>query len=71
MLLLEDEKSGYQFFSNAYPGINSKSANGNSNIALELENISDDITTVVIADGAGFGAYIAKTMAAAREKRGY
>ncbi len=63
LLLVEDEKAGYQFYRNAFSRTECISSAGNSGIAVQLEELSKDRSVVVIADGAAFGAYIARVMA--------
>lgn len=58
MLLLEDSKSGYQFFENVLTENIVSSAEGNSNIYLRLLELKEQDKVLVIADGAAFGAYI-------------
>lgn len=66
VVLVEDEKSGFQFFSKALEDNKCFSAGGNSNIIKSLEDISRNDPVIVIADGAAFGAYVAKVVAYAR-----
>lgn len=66
VVLVEDEKSGFQFFSKALENNKCLSAGGNSNIIKSLEDISRNEPVIVIADGAAFGAYVAKVVAYAR-----
>lgn len=56
-VITEDSNSGYQFFSKAFNKCNVISANGNSNIVKKVKEIGDG-DTLVIADGAAFGALI-------------
>lgn len=56
-VLTEDSNSGYQFFSKVFSGSRVSSANGNGNIIKEIKKI-DNGDTLVIADGAAFGALI-------------
>ncbi|SDA41879.1 hypothetical protein SAMN02910275_00304 [Butyrivibrio sp. INlla18] len=59
ILVVEDKRAGYQFYTHSLDGINCISAEGNSNIikkVMEYANASNEIT--VIADGAAFGAYV-------------
>ena len=65
LVMVEDSKSGYQFFSKVCKEGSCKSVTGNSNFVGEIESVDKSIQTVVIADGAAFGAYVAKVMAAA------
>lgn len=66
IVLVEDSKSGYQFFSKVSKDGACKSVTGNSNFVSEIEKADKAKQTVVIADGAAFGAYVAKVMAAAK-----
>jgi hypothetical protein len=56
-IVTEDSNSGYQFFKKIYDKANVVSANGNANIVNKLGEISNG-DTLVIADGAAFGAII-------------
>ena len=68
VLLIEDKKSGYQFYHNLNGDVECISSEGNAGIAMQLESISKNKPVMVIADGAAFGAYIAKVMAVAKRK---
>lgn len=68
VLLVEDEKSGYQFYKQACDGIECRSSVGNAGIAVSLEELSKERQVVVIADGAAFGAYVARVMAIVRSR---
>ena len=68
VLLIEDKKSGYQFYHNLNGNVECISSEGNAGIAMQLESISKNKPVMVIADGAAFGAYIAKVMAVAKSK---
>ena len=68
VLLIEDKKSGYQFYHNLNGDVECISSEGNAGIAMQLESISKNKPVMVIADGAAFGAYIAKVMAVAKSK---
>lgn len=70
VLLVEDGKSGYQFFRAAFPEADCRSAGGNSAIVAKLEDIPRYNKAVVIADGATFGAYIAGVVAVAKDRDG-
>ena len=69
LMLVEDEKAGYQFFSKACPNVECKTANGNSNVAEYLSKVPVNQPVVVVADGAAFGAYIGAVTAVARTKK--
>lgn len=62
-LLVEDEKSGYQFYRQVCGNMECISAGGNSDIAVKLDELAGNKPVIVIADGAAFGAYIASVMA--------
>ena len=66
ILLVEDEKSGYQFFCKVSGKVECISSAGNSGIASQLEELSKNKPVMVIADGAAFGAYIARVMAVSK-----
>lgn len=69
-IVTEDSKSGYQFIKSCCDEkIICVSAGGNSNIYNVLRNIDRDGHVAVIADGAAFGAYIAKVLAYARIRK--
>ncbi len=68
LVLVEDSKSGYQFFSKVSKEGICKSVTGNSNFVSEIELADKEKQTIVIADGAAFGAYIAKVMAIAKRR---
>ena len=59
LIIVEDSKSGFQFFSKAAGGLKTKceSANGKSNILSVLEESSEE-RVLVIADAATLGAEI-------------
>lgn len=61
-LIVEDSKSGYQFYSVAVPDISCISADGNSNIYKKLLSLDTKDGCYVIADGAAFGAFIDKIL---------
>ena len=69
ILMVEDEKSGFQFFSRAFPKAECKSGGGNSSLVSRLDEIPLEKTAVVIADGAAFGAYISKVVAIATDRK--
>ncbi len=54
-VITEDSNAGYQFFSKIFKNSTTVSANGNSNIIHTIEKL-DNGDTLVIADGAAFGA---------------
>jgi hypothetical protein len=56
-IVTEDSNSGYQFFKKIYDKANVVSANGNANIVNKLGDVNKG-DTLVIADGAAFGAII-------------
>lgn len=63
VILVEDEKSGFQFFAKILNENKCVSAGGNSNIIPKLKELSSDNPVIVIADGAAFGAYVAQVVA--------
>lgn len=69
IVMVEDSKSGYQFFSSICKKDACISVDGNSNFVSKIENADKDKQVVVIADGAAFGAYIAKVMAIAKSRK--
>ena len=69
IIMVEDSKSGYQFFSSICKKDACISVDGNSNFVSKIENADKDKQVVVIADGAAFGAYIAKVMAIAKSRK--
>ena len=69
IVMVEDSKSGYQFFSSVCKKDACISVDGNSNFVSKIENADKDKQVVVIADGAAFGAYIAKVMAIAKSRK--
>lgn len=56
-VITEDSNSGYQFWTKVFESRNVVSANGNSNIIVKLQE-SAHSDTLVIVDGAAFGANI-------------
>lgn len=64
LFLTEDSNSGFEMFSEiAYQyEMHCESANGKSNILLKLRNLGD-LKTIVVADGAAFGAEMDKVYA--------
>ncbi|MBR6229123.1 MAG: translation initiation factor 2 [Eubacterium sp.] len=68
VLLVEDKKSGYQFYQSLNDDVECISSEGNASIAMQLEKISKNKPVMVIADGAAFGAYVAKVMAVAKRR---
>ena len=54
-IVTEDTKSGYQFFSNAYPDLDCVSLGGNGSIKGFKLN---EEPTIIVVDGAAFGAHI-------------
>ncbi len=69
LVMVEDSKSGYQFFSSICKKDACISVDGNSNFVSKIEDADKDKQVVVIADGAAFGAYIAKVMAIAKSRK--
>ncbi|MDO4962084.1 MAG: translation initiation factor 2 [Eubacteriales bacterium] len=70
LFITEDSGSGYQFFKQCCSGrLECISADGNGNIYQTLKALPSDGKIVVIADGAAFGAYIAKVMTYAESRR--
>ena len=61
-LIIEDSKSGYQFFSSAIQDKQCISANGNSNIYNAILKLDITDMAYVIADGAAFGAFIDRVL---------
>ena len=59
-IITEDSKSGYIFLSNCVKKENCISSYGNSNIYKAVMEMSKKFPVVVVADGAAFGAFIAK-----------
>lgn len=69
-IITEDSKSGYQFIKSCCDEkIVCVSAGGNSNIYNTLRSIDTDSHVAIIADGAAFGAYIAKVLAYTKIRR--
>ncbi len=64
--VLEDSKSGFEFYKNAFGDEICRSSGGNANIPNVLAQV--DKNAVVIADGAAFGAYMEDLLAIASEK---
>lgn len=69
LVMVEDAKSGYQFFSKSCKHGECVSVEGNSQFVGCIENAADDKKVVVIADGAAFGAYVAKVTAIAESRK--
>lgn len=69
LVLVEDSKSGYQFFSKECKQGECLSVEGNSQFVGRIENAAPDKKVVVIADGAAFGAYIANVTAIAKSRK--
>lgn len=69
LVLVEDSKSGYQFFSKACKRGECVSVDGNSQFVGRIENAEENKKVVVIADGAAFGAYVAKVTAIAKSRK--
>lgn len=61
-LIIEDSKSGYQFFSSAIQDKQCISTNGNSNIYNAILKLDIKDMAYVIADGAAFGAFIDRVL---------
>ncbi len=57
-LLIEDSKSGFQFFDKTLNETKCISAEGNSKVYRIADNLSKDGSVCIIADGAAFGAFI-------------
>ena len=68
VILVEDSRSGFQFFSSACGDKECISAGGNSRIAEEIERLPRELKTLVIADGAAFGAYVSKVLAVSKRR---
>ena len=64
--LLEDSGAGLEFYKNAFGDHICKSSNGNSGILHMLQELGDD--TIVVADGAAFGAYMSGLLSVAEER---
>ncbi len=58
MLIVEDDKSGFQFFEKTIKGVECVGAAGNSKILDLAERLSTECDISIIADGAAFGAYV-------------
>ena len=58
IFVLEDSNAGYEFFQKAFPKIQCISAGGNAGISAKLHSINKNSASIVMADGAAFGAYI-------------
>lgn len=56
-VVTEDSNSGFQFWTHAFKNSNVTSSNGNGNLIRQVKE-SDSGDTLVIADGAAFGALI-------------
>ena len=69
IVMVEDSRSGYQFFSSICKKDACISVDGNSNFVSKIEDADKDKQVVVIADGAAFGAYIAKVMTLAKSRK--
>ncbi len=69
LVLVEDSKSGYQFFSKACKQGECVSVEGNSQFVGKIENAEENKKVVVIADGAAFGAYVAKVTTIAKSRK--
>jgi len=69
LLLVEDSKSGYQFFSKACKQGECVSVEGNSQFVGRIEDAEENKKVIVIADGAAFGAYVAKVTAIAKSRK--
>ena len=69
IIMVEDSKSGYQFFSSICKKDACISVDGNSNFVSKIENADKDKQVVAIADGAAFGAYVAKVMTLAKRRK--
>ncbi len=61
-VITEDSHSGYQFFAAVFKVANLISADGNSNILSKLQELKEG-DTLVVADGAAFGAMIEDCLA--------
>ncbi|MBO6300743.1 MAG: translation initiation factor 2 [Lachnospiraceae bacterium] len=64
--LLEDSGAGLEFYKNTFGDHICKSSNGNSSILHMLQELGDD--TIVVADGAAFGAYMSGLLSVAEER---
>lgn len=70
IFLTEDSKSGFQFVKSCCGDrLVCKSAEGNANIYNILAQLPRQQSVIVLADGAAFGAYIAKVVALCKIKR--
>ena len=69
LVMVEDSKSGYQFFSKVCEKSECVSVEGNARFAGELENVNKNRQVVVIADGAAFGAYVSKVNVIAKSRK--
>ncbi len=69
LVMVEDSKSGYQFFSKVCKNGECVSVEGNSQFVGKIENVEENKKVVVIADGAAFGAYVAKVTTIAKSRK--
>lgn len=69
VILTEDSNSGFQFFSKVCGELTCISAEGNAKVFKKISEVDPGKQLVVIADGAAFGAYIAKVMSAAEMRK--
>lgn len=58
ILIVEDSRAGFQFFSNALQDGTCVSANGNAGILATAKAFAKENAVTIIADGAAFGAYV-------------
>lgn len=71
ILLVEDGRSGYQFFSKVCDHlceVSCESAGGNSNVYRQLLQIAGKEPVLVIADGAAFGSFVENVVSVARKR---
>lgn len=61
-IITEDSHSGYQFFAEVFKNANAINAGGNSNMIHAMQEVAKG-DTLVIADGAAFGAMIENCLA--------
>ncbi len=68
MLMIEDKRSGYQFFDKVLADTQVISSEGNASVYVKMIEAPDDHRLLVIADGAAFGAYVENVVKYAERK---
>ena len=68
-IVTEDSKAGFSFIKNSFSPINCISANGNSNIYKIVRELARKTPTVIVADGAAFGAFVEKLVELAKYQK--